>query len=223
MEAKKPSKVQLENRIKKAVLMIDKTADTKSIFFHDRDLKITITDAWAVIGCGAYYITFSRITPNGFSRQYIYLSRLVAAALEHKEAFTIRQDGEERYSYAKFLEHIKVVDEDAHLIAWYVDKWIYNYECQLSSLGESVAQTFVTYEQFMHNVAVNAVILSEKKEDMTNKQFLEEVIKHLNEYKDDIETEQVIYPKRTDDEALQEEIEALKEVQNQEMFEGNGE
>lgn len=211
--AKKPSKIQLENRIKRAVLIVDKTKDTRSMYFADRNITITVTEDWAVVGCGYYNITFARIAPNGFSRQYLYLDRFLALAEQYREEIKfVNDNGEEVHSYGKLMEVVVGKSDAEHNIAWLVDKWIYNFECQLSSLGETVADFVVTYEQFMHNAAVNMALLAEKKEDVTNKQFAKSVIKQLTEFVDDWSTEDVIFPKKTDKELYDEEMASVSEA-----------
>ena len=48
-QSKKPTNAQLEKRLKCALLHIDKTKDTKSIYFDDKGLRLTINDDFALI------------------------------------------------------------------------------------------------------------------------------------------------------------------------------
>ena len=39
MEQKKPTKAQIENRIKHAIVHVDRTKDTKNVYFDDKGLS----------------------------------------------------------------------------------------------------------------------------------------------------------------------------------------
>lgn len=225
MEKKKMTNAQLEKRLRNAVLHIDRTKDTKQVFFDDRGLRVVVNEDWACIGCGNYTITFRVITPSGISTQYTFLKRFLDVALANESRYTIKDaKGNPFRSYALFIktlekEHADGNDpENDYLWLWYVDKWIFNYECQLASLGESPAQSFATYEQYMHNAACSHVFLSEKTEDMTNHQYVANVIAKLQQYMEGV-SENIIFAAQTDDEKAQAEIAALNEQQTEKTME----
>jgi helix-turn-helix protein len=75
------------------------------------------------------------------------------------------------------------------------------------------------YEDYVHNIARNQVILEQRNEDVTNKQFIDKVIKNMQEFTGHI-TETVILPKKTDEEIIKENIEAVAEQEMNETMEG---
>ena len=66
----------------------------------------------------------------------------------------------------------------------------------------------------MHNIARQHVLLMEKKDDMTNKQFIDRTIENLRSYMAEMD-ERVLFPKETDEEALEKESKALEEQAQQ--------
>ena len=70
----------------------------------------------------------------------------------------------------------------------------------------------------MHNIARNQVILSEKINDLTNFQFIDETMALVKKFTEGME-EKVIFVKKTDEEKMQEEIEALQEQQQEKVVE----
>lgn len=225
MEKKKPTVKQMQNRLKNAILHIDRTKGTKQIFFDDRALRIVVNEDWACIGSGIYTCSFNAISPNGISIQYTFLKRFLEVALKNEDKFITRDEkGDVLRSYALFLKTLEKAyndgndNENEYLWVWYVDKWIYNYECQLASLGESPAQSFATFEKYIHNIACNHVFLSEKTDDMTNQQYVAKVIEKMQEYMKGIK-ENIIFEKQTDEEKQKAEIVALQEVQQENIME----
>jgi hypothetical protein len=76
----------------------------------------------------------------------------------------------------------------------------------------------LVYEDYLHNIARNAILLSEKTEDVTNKQFIQKVIDSINEFTDNLE-ERVLFPKKTDEQVMQEEIAAIQEQEQNDAME----
>ena len=62
------------------------------------------------------------------------------------------------------------------------------------------------------------VILSEKLEDMSNKQFLQKFIENIKNLTEDIQ-EIVIFPKKTDEQLIQEEVEAVAQNEQEQIME----
>lgn len=94
----------------------------------------------------------------------------------------------------------------------FVDWWLFNIFQPLYSIGETEAESFLVYESYIHNIARNAILLSEKNEDVTNKQFIGRIIENMKEYTDDME-EHVIFPKKSDEEVAKENMEATTEME----------
>lgn len=215
MEQKKPTNAQLLRRIKNAVIHIDRTKDTNSIFFSDKGLRLIVDNEYAVVETGFHRHVFTSFTNAGVSRPYLYVKRLIEIADEN--AKDVEVDG--GYSFSKLLEVLKAKeDKNDYNIVTYTDWWIFNCFQPLYSIGEDEASSFLVYEAYLHNIARNAVLLSEKKEDMTNRQFFDEVIKNMQDFIEGVD-ERVIFHKMTDKEMLQANIYALAQNEQENAME----
>lgn len=218
-EEKKPTASQLERRLMNAVVHIDKTKDTQSIYFSDKGLRITVDKEYAIIETGFHRHIFTSFTSAGLSRPYLYTKRFLEAALEHEKEI-VTENG---YSYERLFAVLKEDEENKvkYNIAQYVDWWLFNIYAPLYSIGESEAETFLVYESFIHNLARQNVILEEKTDDMTNIQFLDRVQKMEKDFTANID-ESVIFKKLTDEELVKSEIEAVQEQEADEAMKGGG-
>ena len=206
MEQKKPTRAQIERRLERAVLHIDRTKETKEFYFSDKGLRLIVTEDYAIVETGFHRHVFSNITSSGVSRPYLYVKRFIEITEEHDDKITDNF----QYSYTKLFEVLKEENKAEYNIATYFDWWCFNCFVPLYSIGESDAEAFLVYEDYLHNIAINAVLLSEKTEDMTNKQFFEKVIENMKTYISEID-EVVVFKKKTDDEVMKESVEALQE------------
>jgi hypothetical protein len=120
--------------------------------------------------------------------------------------------GETVYSYSKLFELLKAKEEKLEYnLAWYVDLWLMNIFSPLYSIAETEVASFMVYEEYLHNIARQVATLEEKTEDVTNLQFVDKVITLMKKYIEGI-SETVIFPKKTDEERMQQEIDALQQV-----------
>lgn len=223
---KKPTAGQLELRMRNAVLHIDKTKNTKSVYFDDKGLKLVYdsSEGYAIVETGAHRHVFNMITSRGYSRPYLYISRFVDIALE-TDCIVKDDNGNLTRSYAKMMNELKALeDKTKYNVCWYIDMWLFNIFAPLYSIDETELSSFVVYEQYMHNIATNAVLLSEHKEDVTNKQFLQAISKNMNAYMKDLQ-EYVILHAMSDEERAEAEIKAMAEAELEQNAEGqvNGE
>lgn len=208
---KRPTNGQLQKRLERAVLHIDRTKDTKSVFFDDKWLRLTVTDDYAVIATGAHQHVFNKITASGVSRAYLYTQIFVDIALE-TDCVVKDAKGETTRSYAKLFEMLNAKeDKTEYNLCWYIDLWFSNIFSPLYQISEDELSSFVVYEQYLHNVARSQVLLSEHKEDMTNVEFVDTIIANVKKYIEGLE-ERVIIHKMTDKEREQAEIDALEET-----------
>lgn len=213
MEKKKPTKAQMERRIENAIVFVPKTKDTLSIFFSDKGVRLTVTDDKAVIATGYHQHVFESYNMSGMSRPYLYTRRIVELALENDCEQRDEKGNVTGYSYSSLLDTLNTKEDKAEYnIAYYYNWWLMNIFSSLYGIGETVSETFITYLDYVCVIAKNAIILSEKTEDMTNRAFLDKFIENVKEFTKDM-TEGVIFPKKSDEEVMQENIEA---VQNEE-------
>lgn len=210
MEKKKITNGQLQNRLRNAILHIDKTKDTQSVFFDDKGLRLTVNEDFAIIATGFHRHVFNNFTAQGVSRPYLYTKRFIEMALNND--CTIKDErGRITRSYGKLMAILKEKEDKAEFnVAWYIDLWLNNIFHPLYGIGETESESFLVYESYLHNIARNKVIMSEKINDMTNKNFIDEVLKEVKLFTEGMD-ERTIFKKKTDEEMAQEELAALQE------------
>lgn len=207
MEQKKPTNAQLQRRIQRAVVHLDRTKNTQEIFWSDKGLRLVSDNDYCVIETGFHRHIFSNLTSAGISRPWLYTKRIVEIANEHLEDCKT-EDG---YSFARLLETLKSKeDKTEYNICMFVDWWLYNIFQPLYSIGESEVEQFFVYESYIHNIARNSVLLSEKTDGMTNKEFLDKVAEEKTKFLEDME-ERVLFEKKSDEDVARENIEAIQE------------
>ena len=208
----KPTNAQLQRRIEKAVVHIDRTKELKEIYFSDKGLRLQVSDGFAVISTGHHKHIFDYIAGNGVSRPWIYTNRVVEIALENE----CKTDS--GYSFTKLLETLKAKEDQAEYnICVFAEWWIFNCFQPLFSIGETEAESFLVYESYIHNLARNHIILSEKVDDITNKQFIERVTELMKEFTSNVD-ERVVFPKKTDEEVMKENLEAASAMELDEQL-----
>lgn len=223
-EEKKPTNAQLSRRIQNAVVFVEKDKETKSIYFDDKGVRITITMDYAVIETGYHRHVFSAITANGISRPYLYSRQFVDIALEN-DCMITNDNGEQFLSYAKLFEVLKEKeDKTQYHICWFVDIWMFNIFAPLYEIDETEAGQFLVYDRYINNMARNSFLLDEHKEDVTNKQFVDAVIEKEKSFLEGVE-DTVILKGKSDEERMKEELEALQKDAEEKLMEeqANGE
>ena len=211
-QKKKLTNAQLQKRIANALIHIDRTKDTETIFFVDKGLRLTINEDVAIIATGFHRHVFNNFTSSGISRPYLYTKRVIEIANEN----IVAVETEDGYSFAKLLDVLKAKeDKSEYNIVVYYEWFLFNIFQPLYGIGETEIESFLVYEDYLHNIARNAILLSEKMEDMTNKQFIQKVIDNIKEFTSELE-ERVLFPKKTDEQVMQEEVAAAAslEVEN---------
>lgn len=212
----KPTNAQLQRRITNAVVHIDKDKSYQSVYWSDKGLRLETTDEYCVISTGFHRHIFNAFnSAQGVSRPYLYTKRVIEIANENLK--DIEVDG--GYSFHRLLEVLKAKeDKSDYNIVTYADWWIFNCFHPLYSIGESEVESFLVYEAYLHNIARNAVLLSEKKEDMTNKQFFDEVIKNMKNFIEGVD-ERVIFHEMTDEEFAQDLIDSFAQNEQEQAME----
>ena len=208
----KPTKGEMERRMRNAIVLVPKDKDYVGIYFDDKGLKLEATSDYAVVTTGFHRHVFSNITSQGVSRPYLYVRRFIQLGLEND--CTVRDaNGNVTRSYAKLLDVLDKKEDKADFnIAWYTDLWLNNIFHPLFAIGETETESFLVYETFLHNIARNKIIMSEKIEDMTNIEFVNGVCDIERKLVEGIK-EHVVFKKKTDEEKLKEEIEAVQQQQ----------
>lgn len=218
MESKKPTKGELERRIKNAVVFIPKDKDTQTIFFDDKGLRLTTTKDFAIIETGYHRHVFDAYSMQGISRPYLYTNRIIEVANDN-DCIIEDERGNKMRSFQKLISVLKEKESKAeYYIATYFDWYVYNITMPLYGIAEDEASSFLVYEDYIHNIARNGVILSEKTEDMTNRTFIDKVCENIKEMASDLQ-ETVLFRKKTDDEVARENFNADIEQQNEDAVE----
>ena len=105
-----------------------------------------------------------------------------------------------------------------YLIVFYFDMWATAIFSNLYDISETEAGSFIVYLDYIVHLSKHMVILSEKTEDMTNKQFLQKFLDNIKNLTEDIQ-EIVVFPKKTDEELVKEEVEAINQSEQEQIME----
>jgi len=213
-EQKKTTKAQLEKRIANAAIHLDTTKSTKSIYFSDKGLRLTVDDdeGYALIATGFHTHYFQNWTSEGISRPFLYTKRIIEIANENDCKVG---DG---HSYHRLMQVLKdKEDKSDYNIATYIDWWLMNVFAPLYSIGENEAQTFMVYLDYMHNIAKNAILFEEHKDGLTNKQFIDKYIALIRDFTKGIDEHQVFVAK-SDEDVMRENIEAMQQDENDKIL-----
>ena len=110
---KKPTNAQLQRRIDTAYVFVPKDKESKSIFFDDKGLRLTVTLDYAIVETLGHSHVFRQFVGGNISRPYIYLKRFVDFAFDNLESIEAKDDKNNPigYSYAKMFEVLKEKDE----------------------------------------------------------------------------------------------------------------
>ena len=216
MEQKKTTNAQLQKRIANALIHIDKTKDTQSIFFTDKGLRLTTNEDVAIIATGFHRHVFDAFnSAQGISRPYLYTKRVIEIANENLK--DIEVDG--GYSFQKLLEVLKAKeDKSEYNIVTYYEWWCSVIFDGLYSISEDEVGSWLVYFKYINILATNSILLEEHKEDVTNKQFVEQFISRIKEFTDNVD-EHVLFHALSDEERMEQEIDAIKQTEQEKMME----
>lgn len=203
------TKEQLQRRIDRALLHIDRTKDTREVYFDDKGLRLIVNDDFCIVGTNFHRHVFSKITSGGFSRPYLYISQFVDFALNN-DCTKTDSKGNPFCSYSKLIQKLlEKEDRKEYNIAIYVDWWLFNIFNPLYTIAESPQDSFHVYFDYMHNLAFSHISLDEHKEGMTNKQFIKAYMNLMEEYLKGVD-ERMIYEPLSDEEREKREMEAMQ-------------
>ena len=214
-QKKKLTNAQLQKRIENAIVFVPKTKSTVSIFFGDKGVRLIADNDGCVIETNYHRHVYSNITSAGVSRPWLYTKRVIEITQNKLEAIKTKSG----YSYQRLLDLLKEKeDKSEYNIVVYYEWFLFNIFQPIYGIGETEIESFLVYEDYLHNIARNAILLSEKTEDITNKQFIQKVIDNIKEFTNDLE-EHVLFPKKTDEQVMQEEVAAIQEQEQNDAME----
>ena len=214
-QKKKLTNAQMQKRIENAIVFVPRTKDTISIFFSDKGARLVADNDGCVIETNYHRHVYSNVTSAGVSRPYLYTKRIIEIAIENLDAIKT----ESGYSYQRLLDVLKEKeDKSEYNIVVYYEWFLFNIFQPIYGIGETEIESFLVLEDYLHNIARNAILLSEKTEDITNKQFIQKVIDNIKEFTSELE-ERVLFPKKTDEQVMQEEVAAIQEQEQNDAME----
>jgi len=215
MEQKKPTNAQLQKRIANALIHIDKTKETESIFFSDKGLRLTVNEDYVIIATGFHRHVFNNFTSSGISRPYLYTKRVIEIVNENLK--DIEVDG--GYSFQKLLEVLKAKEDKSECnIVTYYEWWCSVIFDGLYSISEDEVGSWLVYFKYINILATNSILLEEHKEDVTNKQFVEQFISRIKEFTDNVD-ERVLFHALSDEERMKQEMEAVMATEQENAME----
>lgn len=226
MEQKKksPTKGQLEMRIKNALVFIPRDKDYAGIYFSDKGLRIEVTQDHCVISTGFHQHVFNAFTSSGVSRPWVYTKRVIEIATEKTTLNAIaikdKKGNVVGYSFQKLLDVLGgKEDKSEYNIVTYYEWWCRIIFDGLYSISEDEVGSFLVYFKYLGIIATNAILLEEHKEDMTNKQFVENFIENIKGFTADMH-EHILFHKKSDEEVMKENIEAMAATEQEQIMEG---
>lgn len=215
---------QLQRRINNAIVFVKKTKDYVGVFFDDKGLRLELADDCAIISTMFHRHVFNMVTSSGISKPYVFVGRAIDIALTN-DCTLVDENGNTTRSYAKLLEVLKAKeDKTEYHIMWYVDLWLTTIFNPLYSIGESVVDSFLVYERYLHETAHHYAIMQSidetKEKDVTNLEFFNKVMDAEKSFVEGLE-ESVLFTKVDAKEKAKEEAEALNEMENNELMAKN--
>ena len=215
MEQKKETRAAIERKIKNAIVFIPKDKDTTSIFFSDKGVRLTVTMDSAVVAFGYSQTIYSSFNAAGISRPYLYTKRIIEIANENLK--DIEVDG--GYSFQRLLDVLnEKEDKSEYNIVTYFSWFLQNLFSPQYGIAEDEVSSFFVYEDYIHNIAKNSILLDVRNEDLTNKQFIDKMVANIKEFTDNLE-ESVLLHKKSDEEIAKEEMEAVMATEQEQAME----
>ena len=219
---KKPTNAQLQRRIDTAIIHMERTKDTKEIFFDDRNIRVVVNEDMALLSNGIYSTTFQRYFFGGESNQYACLSLLVDCAKKY-ETKIITQDkkGNKFRSFALLSKVMQEENDNDHtwilVLSWYI--YVFEANIALAPREDFTNAVFYNlYEKFAHSAASLEQYSKEHKDGMTNKEYFKAIADKLIEIADDMNEDKMFEP-MSDEEMAKKEMEALQRDEEEKILE----
>lgn len=216
-QEKKPTNAQLQSRLNKAVIHIDRTKNTKEVYFDDRGLRLISCEDEVIVGTNFHRHVFQKVTSTGYSRPALYIERVIDFALAN-DCIVKNEDGDIKFhrSFARLKELLKAKEDNTdYNILEYVDWYLFNIFSPLYSIGEDAPQHFHVFFNYIQNIAFTSVYLEEHKDGLTDKQFIEEYNDKMKELTSEMQEYQIFKP-MSDEERMKQEVEAMQEIEQEE-------
>lgn len=219
---KKPTNAQLQRRIDTAIIHMERTKDTKEVFFDDRNISVVVNEEMALLSNGIYSTTFQRYFFGGESNQYACLSLLVDCAKRYEDKI-ITQDkkGNISRSFAMLIDAMEKNSDKDYAWILVLNWYIYTFEANIALAPRedfTNAVFYNLYEKFAHSAACIEQYMAEHKDGMTNKEYFRAIAEKLIAIADDMNEDKMFEP-ISDEEMTKKEIEALQKDADEKLME----
>lgn len=219
----KLTREQLQRRLDKAVLHIDRTKGFKSVYFADRGIRIVVEDEVALIGRQSFTLMFDKVVSGGYSRIYIILSSIVDMA--NRFDCTERDSrGEQFTSFYKLRNTLRNDGQDGGEYNVFVifTAWFDVIQSTLFLAPEKPDEMWSLNSIYALNTIVHGVVSKPYEKDMSNRELWDELLKEINEYSESMNGDYLVLRHRTKEEQEKELADALAEmeIENQTNMEG---
>lgn len=225
-QEKKPTNGQLQKRISNAVIHVDRTKDTKEVYFEDRGIRIVVSDGRAIISQLSFTMVFDEIVAGGYSRIYATLSHVVDVAHKYDCMVVDNKGNKTGYSFWKLRDEINKSNKEGHEIdAAIVTKfhiWFSLHQSSMFLLSERPDFTFAMGAQYALNAIISGAISKPYDKDMTNKDLFKVISDEFNTFRENYKEEDIVLRKETDEERKQAIAKAMEEDAIEKGLKGEG-
>ena len=219
-QQKKLTNAQLQKKIQRALVFVERDKATAEVFFSDKGVRLTVNQENAIISTNFHRHIFSRWTSSGESKPFLYTQLIVALSRQVDCSVDLDGKGNKGYSFQKLLDELKKDESKKmeYLIAYYYSLWCFNIFSPLYEIGETETTTFMTYLSYVANIAKTLLVLGEHEDDVTNKKFIKQWLDGIGNLTSDIE-ERVVFSNPKADES--EEVAAMDELETEETLQSD--
>lgn len=210
----KLTREQLQRRLDKAVLHIDRTKAFRSVYFADRGLRITVEDEVALIGRSSYTLMFDRVVAGGYSRIYMMLSGIVDMASRF-DCTAKDSSGEPFTSYYRLRDTLQKegVDGGEYNVFVIFTAWFDVLQSTLFLAPEKPDEMWALNSIYALNTIVHGVISKPYGKDMDNRELWDELMKEIDGYSETMKGDFLVLRHKDKEEQDKELADALAEIE----------
>ena len=178
MEQKKPTRAQLENKIKNATLIVGKSK--KSITFGDSGITIYSCKDEIVCSTLSHSHVYQRMLSTGnVSLPCLFLDALVMIAFEHLDEIS-EKDSEGNVSYSlRKLIRLETLKKNDREIVYSANVFLFNINEPLYGIGTTANDATNLFATFNLLTSKADTFLNARSEDVMQNEFYNELISHI--------------------------------------------
>lgn len=219
---KKPTNAQLQRRIDTAIIHMERTKDTKEVFFDDRNIRVVVNENMALLSNGVYCTTFQRYFFGGESNQYACLALLVECANKYDDKIITQDKKGNKFRSFSLLSKVMQEENDKDytwilVLSWYI--YIFEANIALAPREDFTNAVFYNlYEKYAHSAVSLEQYMKEHKDGMTNKEYFKAIADKLLAVANDMNEDKMFEP-MSDEERMKKELEALQNDADEKVME----